>query len=235
MKPNFKRLIAALAVALVLAAAFFIQNGSVSNSGPAAAASASVQDTVAAPASANAVSPEISAAPSESTDSNTAVMNPSSKPSDTPAPVSSVQPEKTASPETASSTCSLTISCKTILDNMDKLTKGKETLVPTDGWLLNLTDVKFTEGETVFDVLKRELKARDMHLEFSVSPLYNTVYIEGICNLYELDCGELSGWMFTVNGAFPGVGCGEYKLSDRDSIAFVYTCDLGRDVGEAVA
>ncbi|PKM71843.1 MAG: hypothetical protein CVU91_11855 [Firmicutes bacterium HGW-Firmicutes-16] len=235
MKPNLKRLIAALAVAIVLAVAFFIQNGSVSNSGPGAAASVSVQDTSAAPSSVNAVSPEISAAPSESTDSNAAMKNPSSKPSDTLAPVTSAQPEETAPPETASSTCSLTISCKTILDNIDKLTKGKETLAPTDGWLLNLTDVKYTEGETVLDVLKRELKARDMHLEFSVSPLYNTVYIEGICNLYELDCGELSGWMFTVNGVFPNVGCGEYKLSDRDNIAFVYTCDLGRDVEEASA
>ena len=61
--------------------------------------------------------------------------------------------------------------------------------------------------------------------------LYNTAYIEGIANLYEFDCGELSGWMYRVNGEFPNVGCSLYKLKDGDTVEWVYTCDLGRDVG----
>lgn len=33
--------------------------------------------------------------------------------------------------------------------------------------------------------------------------MYNSAYIEGINNLYEFDCGELSGWMYKVNGLVP--------------------------------
>lgn len=43
--------------------------------------------------------------------------------------------------------------------------------------------------------------------------------------------GPLSGWMYKVNGEFPGYGSSKYKLSNGDVIEWVYTCDLGRDVG----
>jgi hypothetical protein len=55
--------------------------------------------------------------------------------------------------------------------------------------------------------------------------------VEGIGNLYELDCGELSGWSYKGNGEFPSVGCSLYKLENGDTVEWVYTCDLGRDVG----
>ena len=88
------------------------------------------------------------------------------------------------------------------------------------------------KGDTVFDVLKREMHSSKIHLEYSMTPVYDTAYIEGIGNLYEFDCGELSGWLFRVNGEFPGVGCSDVILSDGDIIQFVYSCDMGRDVGK---
>ena len=63
------------------------------------------------------------------------------------------------------------------------------------------------------------------------TPVYNSAYIEGISNLYEFDCGERSGWMYKVNGWFPNYGCSRYELKNGDKIEWVYTCDLGRDVG----
>ena len=57
-----------------------------------------------------------------------------------------------------------------------------------------------------------------------------TVYIKGISNLYERDCGELSGWIYMVNDKVPGYGCSQYILKDGDKIEFVYTCNLGKDV-----
>ena len=57
------------------------------------------------------------------------------------------------------------------------------------------------------------------------------LYIEGIGNLYEFDCGAESGWMYAVNGWFPNYGCSQYALQDGDTVTWVYTCDLGRDVG----
>ena len=43
-------------------------------------------------------------------------------------------------------------------------------------------------------------------------------YIEGINNLYEFDCGEQSGWMYSVNGWFPNYGCSRYQLKDGDVV-----------------
>ena len=63
------------------------------------------------------------------------------------------------------------------------------------------------------------------------TPIYNSAYIEGIANLYEFDCGELSGWMYKVNGWFPNYGCSRYRLTEGDVVEWVYTCDLGNDVG----
>lgn len=129
-------------------------------------------------------------------------------------------------------TITLSISCATILDHMDQLTDGKESLVPEDGWILKATQVEFTQGESVFDVLLRYTKEQKIHMEYSNTPMYNSAYIEGINNLYEFDCGNLSGWMYNVNGWFPNYGCSRYQLKDGDVVNWVYTCDLGADVGD---
>ena len=54
-------------------------------------------------------------------------------------------------------------------------------------------------------------------------------------NLYEFDVGNKSGWMYKVNGWFPNYGCSRYQLKDGDVIEWVYTCDLGDDVGGGYA
>ena len=65
--------------------------------------------------------------------------------------------------------------------------------------------------------------------------MYNSAYIEGINNLYEFDCGELSGWMYSVNDWYPNYGCSCYTVQPGDVICWVYTCDLGQDVGGGAA
>lgn len=127
--------------------------------------------------------------------------------------------------------CYLSIECSTILDNMKDLDKEKVELVPEDGIIYPRKKVEFKEGESVFDVLKRETRENKIHMEFVNTPMYNSAYIEGIHNLYEFDCGNLSGWMYKVNDWFPNYGCSRYQLKDGDIVEWVYTCDLGRDVG----
>ena len=128
--------------------------------------------------------------------------------------------------------CTISISCAMILNNMDKCNKDKRELVQEDGWFLEHTDVVFYGGESVFNVLQRTCRQKKIHMEFSNTPIYNSAYIEGIGNIYERDVGELSGWMYSVNGWFPNYGCGRYALKDGDVIEWVYTCDLGADVGD---
>ena len=45
-----------------------------------------------------------------------------------------------------------------------------------------------------------------------------------------MDYGEMSGWMYRVNGEFPDVGCGAYQLRDGDVIEWLYTREIGRDL-----
>lgn len=128
-------------------------------------------------------------------------------------------------------TCTISINCSNILNNLGLLDESKTSCVPSDGWILTATEVEFEEGETVFDVLQKVTKENNIHLEYSYTALYGSAYIEGINNIYEFDCGELSGWEYSVNGSFPGYGCSKYVLSDGDVIRWSYTCDLGADVG----
>ena len=116
-------------------------------------------------------------------------------------------------------TCTISISCETILGNMDKCAESPA------------TEVTFSDGESVYDVLQRVCKENKIHMESSFTPVYNSAYIEGIHNLYEYDVGKLSGWMYAVNGWYPNYGCSRYQLKDGDVVEWRYTCDLGKDVG----
>ena len=114
---------------------------------------------------------------------------------------------------------------------MTWLDPEKVEMVPADGVIFAEREVSFYEGESVFQVLLREMKQNKIHMEYENTPIYNSAYIEGIANLYEFDCGELSGWMYKVNGWFPNYGCSRYQLMPGDRVEWVYTCDLGADVG----
>ena len=128
-------------------------------------------------------------------------------------------------------TCTMSVRWDTILNKIERLSKEKSELVPEDGVIYAEQTVTFYEGESVFNLLVREMKRNKIHLEFENTPVYNSAYIEGIGNLYEFDCGELSGWMYKVNGLFPNYGCSRYVLKEGDIVEWVYTCDLGADVG----
>ena len=147
------------------------------------------------------------------------------------APIDELPEQEAPAATDASLTCTISISCATILDHLDELDPEKVELVPEDGWILAPVTVEFTAGQNVFDVLLETVKANAIHMEYQNTPMYETAYIEGIGNLYEFDCGALSGWMYKVNGWFPNYGCSRYAVQAGDVIEWVYTCDLGSDVG----
>lgn len=148
-----------------------------------------------------------------------------------PAVAPAASPAESSAPAAAKPSCTISISCATVLNNMDKVSEAKKQVIPAGGTILSSTRVEFSEGESVFDVLQRVCRDNGIHMEFVNTPMYNSVYIEGINNLYEFDAGSLSGWLYSVNGVFPGYGCSAYTLQDGDVIAWHYTCDLGYDVG----
>ncbi len=135
--------------------------------------------------------------------------------------------------QTAAHTCTISIDCMTILNNMEQLNPAKTDFVSSDGWILYSSTVEYKPGETVYDVLYRVCREAGIQMEASYTPMYGSYYVEGINQLYEFDCGELSGWMYNVNGWYPNYGCSQYEVMDGDVIEWRYTCDLGRDVGDS--
>ena len=108
--------------------------------------------------------------------------------------------------------------------------KGKEpnAHIPKDYCILDTTEFKLLEGESVYDILLEAAKEYSISVEHEGGS--DIIYISGINYLYENDYGDLSGWVYKVNGVLPSVGCGGYKLEDGDVIEWCYTLDLGNDV-----
>ena len=117
-------------------------------------------------------------------------------------------------------TVTLTIRCDTVAGRADH--------IPADGVILAETALPIAAGDTVYTILTDAARAYGIHLEASGTS--GLMYVQGIGNLYEFDFGDLSGWVYTVNGESPSVGCGQVVLSDGDCIEWRYTLALGKDI-----
>ena len=132
-------------------------------------------------------------------------------------------------------TCTISISCATILDNMDACDPDKREQVPQDGVILAPVEVGFQTGENVFDVLQRVCRENHIQMESKWTPLYGSAYIQGIHNLYEFDVGSGSGWMYCLKNVFPNVGFADSYLSEGDVVRVQFTLALGSDIGGGYA
>lgn len=78
-------------------------------------------------------------------------------------------------------------------------------------------DVSLEKGSTVYDALVA------CGIGFSGS----ADYISAIGGLAEFDCGETSGWMYSVNGDTPMTPCGSKTLKSGDSVRWYYVTEMG--------
>lgn len=144
--------------------------------------------------------------------------------------VNSNQKKEESKNDSDSISCTISIDCKTILSNMSRLKSNKRAYVPKNGVILKKTRVAVTPGSSVYDVLYQVCRDNKIHLEAAYTPMYKTYYVEGIHQLYEFDCGDLSGWNYLVNGVQPNYGCSKYQVKAGDEIAWRFTCDTGKDL-----
>ena len=252
MQKHKNKFIAAGIIIAVLAIAW-VWGGNYANRGGSSAATVPIESASPSPSAAPSATPPLEPTPSaEPSATPTPLETPSAAPTPSASPKQEinratgkdeyrtdpvpdgkplpVEPEE-VSVGTAAYTCTLSVRCDSILANMHALDPEKVELVPDDGVIFAAKTVTFYEGESVFNVLQREMKREKIHMSFRNTPIYNSAYIEAVNNLYEFDCGELSGWMYKVNGWFPNYGCSRYQLKQGDVIEWIYTCDLGRDIG----
>lgn len=118
-------------------------------------------------------------------------------------------------------TCTLTIECTAIKSNMHDLKPGHEKYVPKDGYILSGYTCTVNSGDTVFDILEKACDDNSIILN-SRSSGYG-VYVAGINNIDEFDCGSQSGWKYKVNGVDANRSSGYYKLTGGENIVFYYT------------
>lgn len=115
----------------------------------------------------------------------------------------------------------ITIRCDTVA--------GKAEHIPSDGVILAETTVMLADDATAFDQLVLAVREHELHMDKEEGAM-GSVYVKGLANLYEFDYGDLSGWVFFVNGKSAEVGCGEYKLKAGDKVEWLYTTELGLDL-----
>lgn len=108
--------------------------------------------------------------------------------------------------------------------SVDKLTINKGYVVPS-------AQVELQPGDTAWTVLKRVLDSRGIVYKYKWMEVYKSVYVESIAGDGELDHGSGSGWMYNVNGQYPGYGASQYTLSAGDSVQWRYTTNFGADLG----
>ena len=89
------------------------------------------------------------------------------------------------------------------------------------------TSFDFVLGETVYSLLTKS----GLRYEAKDYGMYGGYYVQKIEGLGEFDKGAKSGWMYRVNGVYPEVSCSEYKLNSGDYVEWLYTTDLGKDIG----
>jgi hypothetical protein len=170
-----------------------------------------------------------SAAKKTSSKKNSKKKSASSKSSEAKSSSSSAASSSSAGKSTAHY-CTISITCHELVDHKDKLSSDLAARVPSNGVIMPSEKVKLKSGDTVYKVLLRITRKKGIQTDSDGSTSYGTAYVRAIDNFYEKDAGDQSGWMYSVNGAFPNKGCSKYKVTAGDKIEWQYTLKLGNDL-----
>ena len=100
---------------------------------------------------------------------------------------------------------------------------------PESGIILDRVSMPIHAGDTVFNVLTAAVRTHGIHMEYTGAS-ESTAYVCGINHLYEYSHGELSGWLYTLNGETLSTGCGSCPVKDGDEIVWHFTINMGEDI-----
>ncbi|MBM6675893.1 DUF4430 domain-containing protein [Olsenella uli] len=82
------------------------------------------------------------------------------------------------------------------------------------------TEVDVPEGATAYDALVAT------GVDVNASDSEYGMYVQGIDGLAGGDFGDMSGWMFEVNGEMSDVSCSEATLADGDVVTWLYVTEF---------
>lgn len=115
--------------------------------------------------------------------------------------------------------------CTSVLSRLESIDEdiNPYSAIPEDGIILPLCEVVLPESATAFDALDEAARANKIPVD-RVGSTYG-VYVRGIGNVYEFGFGGESGWTYRVNGESPQISAGAYRLSEGDTVEFIYICE----------
>lgn len=82
------------------------------------------------------------------------------------------------------------------------------------------TEVELPEGSTAYDAL---VAAAD---DVNASDSEYGMYVQGVNGLAGGDFGDMSGWMFEVNGEMAEVAASELELASGDVVTWLYVTEF---------
>lgn len=173
----------------------------------------------------NKVSASSSKPVSSSAPSSSSQISSSTESSSAPAAVSS------APAQSSSATSSKAPAVKKAPSSSASVPKAETVTLTVDGSkggagiLISAEKETLKSGDTVYSLLNRVCNKKGVILSPQNAP--GNVYVDKIGALSEFDCGSQSGWIYSVNGSYPGIGCNAYSLKAGDTVRWVYTLDSG--------
>lgn len=124
----------------------------------------------------------------------------------------------------------VTVECKSVAKDTSVLKDDAlKKYIPQDGYVINDVRVKLNKNDNAFEVTKRALNSKKIHMESKYDSLFQSNYVKGINYLYEKDAGPNSGWMFTVNGRAPKYGANKIGVKKGDKVVWSYTVDYTKN------
>ena len=110
----------------------------------------------------------------------------------------------------------LSINCNVIKDKVEN-----SVIIDNAEFLIN-------EGETAYDILQQAVVQNKIQLETSGAK--DSEYVVSINNIYQQEHGDLSGWLFYINGEMALVSMAQCELKPGDKIEILYSTNFGEDL-----
>ncbi len=116
----------------------------------------------------------------------------------------------------------------------NSITLSVDTKTIGGGYHINNKEMELQPRDTAYDVLERAMGKSNLKTTGSGSSLYvASMRLNGKW-VGEFDNGSGSGWMYNVNGKYPNISAGAYRLRAGDDVNWRYTTDLGEDLGHYI-
>lgn len=121
-------------------------------------------------------------------------------------------------------TCNVSIDCTSVRDKLDLLKPSVRKHIPASGIILKESKIKVKKSSNAYDVLVTACKLNKIAYDAEYSKVYSSTYVKGIGYLYEKMAGDMSGWLYLVNGKTANVGASRYTVNEGDTVSWTYTC-----------